>query len=241
MELIPAIDIIDGKCVRLEKGDFAKKIIYNDNPADVAKSFEDAGLKRLHIVDLDGASGRALKNLHILENISRGTKLLIDFGGGIKTTEDVDAVFNAGASMVSVGSIIVNNAGLFRDWLVNFGAEKFLPGADVFERQIRIHGWKKNSKIDIFDFIGDLTKLKVNKLFCTDISKDGMMQGPSTELYREILEKFPGLYLIASGGVSCYDDLLVLKECGCKGAIIGKAFYEGKITIEQISSYSKEN
>ena len=239
MELIPAIDIIDGKCVRLEKGDFTKKIIYHDDPADVAKSFEDAGLKRLHIVDLDGASGRALKNLHILENISRDTKLLIDFGGGIKTTEDVDAVFNAGASMVSVGSVIVNNPGLFRDWLVNFGAEKFLPGADVFERQIRIHGWKDNSKIDIFDFIDDLIKLKVNKLFCTDISKDGMMQGPSTELYQEILKKFPGLYLIASGGVSCYDDLLVLKECGCKGAIIGKAFYEGKITIEQISRYLK--
>ena len=240
MELIPAIDIIDGKCVRLAKGDFTKKIVYNDNPVDVAKAFEAAGLNRLHIVDLDGTGGKGLKNLPILENISRSTKLIIDFGGGIKRTEDVESVFDAGASMISIGSVIVKNTALFRQWLIEFGTQKFLPGADVFEKKIKIHGWKENTKIDIFDFIGDLIKLNINEIFCTDISKDGMMKGPSTELYTEILKRFPALHLIASGGISCYDDLLVLRGAGCKGAIIGKAFYEGKITMHQIGNFLKD-
>ena len=241
MELIPAVDIIDGKCVRLTKGDFTKKIIYNDNPVDVAKDFEAAGLKRLHIVDLDGAGGEGLKNLRTLENISRDTKLAIDFGGGIKGTEDVKAVLNAGASMISVGSVIVKNPELFKQWLIDFGPQKFLPGADVFEKKIKIHGWKENTGIDIFDFIEDLLKLNIDKIFCTDISKDGMMQGPSTELYKEILKRFPSLQLIASGGISCYEDLPVLKEAGCKGVIIGKAFYERKITMQQIDNFLKDN
>jgi len=240
MELIPAIDIIDGKCVRLAKGDFTKKIVYNDNPVDVAKAFETVGLNRLHIVDLDGAGGKGLKNLSVLENISRYTSLIIDFGGGIKRTEDVESVFDAGASMISIGSVIVKNPALFRNWLIEFGTQKFLPGADVFEKKIKIHGWKENTKIDIFDFIGDLIKLNINEIFCTDISKDGMMEGPSTELYTEILKRFPALHLIASGGISCYEDLLVLKEAGCKGAIIGKAFYEGKITTHQIGNFLKD-
>lgn len=240
MELIPAIDIIDGKCVRLAKGDFTKKIVYNDNPVDVAKAFETVGLNRLHVVDLDGASGKGLKNLSVLENISRYTSLIIDFGGGIKRTEDVESVFDAGASMISIGSVIVKNPALFRHWLIEFGTQKFLPGADVFEKKIKIHGWKENTKIDIFDFIGDLIKLNINEIFCTDISKDGMMEGPSTELYTEILKRFPALHLIASGGISCYEDLLVLKEAGCKGAIIGKAFYEGKITTHQIGNFLKD-
>jgi len=241
MELIPAVDIIDGKCVRLEKGNFEKKIIYNDNPLDVAKSFEAAGLKRLHIVDLDGARGEGLKNLRILENISRYTKLVIDFGGGIKKTGDVEAVFNAGASMISVGSVVVKNPVLFEKWLVDFGPQKFLPGADIFEKKIKIHGWKENTGIDIFDFIEGLIKLDIDKIFCTDISKDGMMLGPSTELYKEILERFPSLHLIASGGIACYEDLFVLKEAGCNGVIIGKAFYEGKITMQQASDFLKNN
>jgi phosphoribosylformimino-5-aminoimidazole carboxamide ribotide isomerase len=241
MELIPAVDIIEGKCVRLTKGDFTKKIVYNDNPLDVAKSFEASGLKRLHIVDLDGAGGDGLRNLRTLENISRHTKLIIDFGGGIKQTEDVEAVFNAGASMISVGSIIVKNPALFCQWLIDFGPQKFLPGADVFEKKIKIHGWKENTGIDIFDFIENLVKLNIDKIFCTDISKDGMMQGPATELYKGILKRFPSLHLIASGGVSCYEDLDVLKEAGCKGVIIGKAFYEGKITLQQIHNFLKDN
>lgn len=239
MELIPAIDIIDGKCVRLTKGDFTKKIIYNNNPLDVAKDFEAAGLKRLHIVDLDGANGQGLKNLKTLEDISGNTSLVIDFGGGLKTTEDIKAVFNAGASMVSVGSVTVKNPDLFAQWIVVFGPEKFLPGADVLDKNIKIHGWKENTGIDIFDFIESLIKLNINKIFCTDISKDGMMLGPSTELYKEILKRFPALHLIASGGISCYEDLFTLKEAGCKGAIIGKAFYEGKITMQQIDNFLK--
>ena len=241
MELIPAIDIIDGKCVRLAKGDFTKKIVYNDNPVDVAKSFEAAGLKKLHIVDLDGARGEGLKNLRTLENISRYTKLIIDFGGGIKKAKDVEAVFNAGAAMISVGSVIVKKPVLFKEWLADFGSQKFLPGADVFEKKIKIHGWKENTGINIFDFIEDLIRLNINKIFCTDISKDGMMQGPSTELYKEILKRFPPLHLIASGGISCYEDLLALKEAGCNGVIIGKAFYEGKITMQQASDFLKDN
>src|SRR5450432_25234 len=177
MELIPAIDIIDGKCVRLTKGDFTKKIVYNNDPVDVAKSFEAAGLKRLHIVDLDGTAGESLKNLHTLENIGLHTKLTIDFGGGIKRTEEVEAVFRAGASMISIGSIIVKNPALFHQWLVDFGPQNFLPGADVFEEKIKIHGWKENTGIDIFDFIENLINTNIEKIFCTDISKDGMMQG----------------------------------------------------------------
>jgi phosphoribosylformimino-5-aminoimidazole carboxamide ribotide isomerase len=241
MELIPAVDIIDGKCVRLTKGDFTKKVIYNDNPVDVAKNFEDWGLKRLHIVDLDGAGGAGLKNLRTLENISLHTKLIIDFGGGIKKTEDVEAVFHAGASMISVGSIIVKNPALFYQWLIDFGPQKFLPGADVFEKKIKIHGWKENTGIDILDFIEALARLNLNNIFCTDISRDGMMRGPSTELYKEILNRFPSLHLIASGGISCVEDLVVLKEAGCKGAIIGKAFYEGKLTMQQIDNFLKGN
>ena len=205
------------------------------------KALRLQGLKRLHIVDLDGAGGDGLKNLRTLENISRHTKLTIDFGGGIKRTEDVEAVFNAGASMISVGSVIVKNPALFKQWLIDFGPQKFLPGADVFEKKIKIHGWKENTGIDIFDFIEGLIKLNIDKIFCTDISKDGMMQGPSTELYKEILKRFPSLHLIASGGISCYEDLLVLKEAGCKGVIIGKAFYEGKITMQQIDNFLKDN
>ncbi|MEP6927397.1 MAG: 1-(5-phosphoribosyl)-5-[(5-phosphoribosylamino)methylideneamino]imidazole-4-carboxamide isomerase [Ginsengibacter sp.] len=241
MDLIPAIDIIDGKCVRLAKGDFLKKVIYNDNPLDVAKAFEDAGLKRLHIVDLDGASGESLKNISTLKNISAHTKLIIDFGGGIKNTGDVKAVLNAGASMISVGSIIVKNPVLFQQWLIDFGPEKFLPGADVLDKKIKINGWKENTGIEIFDLIEGLIKQKIRKIFCTDISKDGMMQGPSIELYNEILKQFPGLHLIASGGISCYEDLILLEKTGCSGAIIGKAFYEKKITLRQIEDFIKNN
>ena len=240
MELIPAIDIIDGKCVRLSKGDFNKKIVYNDDPVSVAKAFESAGIKRLHIVDLDGAAGKSLKNIDVLVSIAESTSLVTDFGGGLKTTDDIKAAFNAGASMVSIGSIIIKNYDLFSKWILDLGPEKFLPGADVLDKKIRVHGWKEDSGIDIFDFIQSLLHLDVQTIFCTDIAKDGMMQGPSTDLYKEIKEKFPTLNLIASGGVSCYEDLITLQEAGCKGAIIGKAFYEGKITMQQIELFLKQ-
>ena len=240
MELIPAIDIIDGECVRLSKGDFNKKIVYNDDPVSLAKAFESAGIKRLHIVDLDGAAGKSLKNIDVLVNIAESTSLVTDFGGGLKTTDDIKAAFNAGASMVSIGSIIIKNYDLFSKWILDLGPEKFLPGADVLDKKIRVHGWKEDSGIDIFDFIQSLLHLDVQTIFCTDIAKDGMMQGPSTDLYKEIKEKFPTLNLIASGGVSCYEDLITLQEAGCTGAIIGKAFYEGKITMQQIELFLKQ-
>ena len=239
MEIIPAIDIIDGKCVRLEKGDFEKKVIYHDNPVEVAKGFEAAGIKRLHIVDLDGAKGVSLKNIKTLENISKNTSLVIDFGGGLKVTEDIQSAFNAGASMVSLGSVVVKNAELFSQWIEDFGASKFLPGADVLHKKIKIHGWKEETGIDIFHFINEMISKGISQIFCTDISKDGMMQGPATKLYIEILQEFPSLNLIASGGISCFEDLLVLKEAGCSGAIVGKAIYEEKITLKQIEGFLK--
>ena len=241
MEIIPAIDIIDGKCVRLTKGDFENKIIYNDCPLEVAKGFEGAGITRLHIVDLDGANWEPLKNIKTLENIAKNTSLVIDFGGGIKNTEDITAVFNAGASIVSVGSVIIENPDLFSQWIDNFGPKKFLPGADVLHKKIKIHGWKKDTDIDVFDFISEMISKGIEQIFCTDISKDGMMQGPAAELYKEILKTFPSLHLIASGGISCYDDLLILKEAGCTGAIVGKAIYEEKISMKQITDFIKNN
>ena len=241
MEIIPAIDIIDGKCVRLTKGDFERKIIYNDDPLEVAKKFEGAGMKRLHIVDLDGANWEPLKNLRTLEDISKNTSLVIDFGGGLKKTESIKAAFNAGASMVSVGSVIVENPDLLAQWIDEFGAKKFLPGADVLHKKIKIHGWKKETGIDLFDFIREMILKGITQIFCTDISKDGMMQGPAIKLYEEILETFPSLNLIASGGISSLDDLVSLRETGCKGAIVGKAIYEEKISMKQIEEFIKNN
>ena len=239
MEIIPAIDIIDGKCVRLTKGDFELKKIYNDNPLEVAKSFEGVGIRRLHIVDLDGANWQPLKNIKTLENISNGTSLIIDFGGGIKTAEDAQSVYDAGATMISVGSLAVKDPVLFFQMINQFGAEKFLPGADVLFKKIKIHGWKEDTGIDLVDFINGIISKGIDQIFCTDISKDGMMEGPSIELYKEILTKFPSLHLIASGGISCSEDLLILEETGCSGAIIGKAIYEGKITLKQIEDFIK--
>ena len=240
MEIIPAIDIIEGKCVRLSKGDFEKKIIYNYSPLEVAKEFEGAGIRRLHIVDLDGAKGESLQNIKALENIANNTSLTIDFGGGIKKTTEVQSVLNAGASMVNIGSIIVKNPDLFSQWIAEFGPGKFLPGADVLDEKIKIHGWKEETGIDVFDFIEKLIEKGIKQIFCTDISKDGMMQGPAIELYKEIILRFPSLELIASGGISCYEDLIALRETRCKGAIVGKAIYEGKITMQQIETFIKK-
>jgi phosphoribosylformimino-5-aminoimidazole carboxamide ribotide isomerase len=241
MELIPAVDIMDGKCVRLTKGDFNKKTVYSNYPLEIAKVFEASGINRLHIVDLDGANGEALKNLKVLENISTHTSLIIDFGGGVKTTETVKDVFNAGAAMASLGSVIVKSPSLFSKWIDEYGPEKFLPGADVLDKKIKIHGWKENTGVDISNFIENLLELNIDKIFCTDISKDGTMLGPAVELYKEIIKEFPLLRLIASGGISCYEDLFILRDAGCHGAIVGKAFYEGKITTQQITDFIKNN
>jgi len=236
MTIIPAIDIINGKCVRLTKGDYAQQKVYNDNPVDVAKQFSDAGIQRVHLVDLDGAKAGKIVNLAVLEAIASATSLVIDFGGGIKNINDVGSVFNAGAAMATIGSLAVKHPELLEEWLMEFGASKFLIGADVLEGKIKISGWLKDGGIDIFSFIGKMIGLGASNIFCTDISKDGAMEGPSVELYKKIMEQHPEINLIASGGVTNINDVKELKLIGCSGAIIGKAIYEGNITLQQLLS-----
>lgn len=235
MIIIPAIDIIDGKCVRLREGDYSQKKIYNEHPLEVAKQFEDAGLNRLHLVDLDGAKAGAVKNWKVLENIAGKTSLVIDFGGGIKTKQDVDIVFQSGAALATIGSVAVKDEGSFLNWLEKYGVNKFLLGADVKEEKIAISGWLETTDIWIYDFVQKYIDKGVRQLFCTDVSKDGKLEGPSNELYSNIIQKFPELYFIASGGVSSIKDLEDLQKIGCKGAIVGKAIYEGRITISELS------
>jgi phosphoribosylformimino-5-aminoimidazole carboxamide ribotide isomerase len=231
MEIIPAIDIIDGKCVRLTQGDYAQKKIYNEHPLEVAKQFEDAGLRRLHLVDLDGAKAGQVKNWKVLETLAGKTSLVIDFGGGIKKEEDVNIVFNSGAALATVGSIAVKNEEELLRWFRVFGADKFLIGADVKDEKIAIAGWIETTDIWIYDFIEKYIQHGVKQLFCTDVSKDGKLEGPATELYKSITGKFPELHFIASGGVSGMQDLDALQQAGCKGVIIGKAIYEGRLRI----------
>lgn len=238
MQIIPAIDIIDGKCVRLTQGDYQQKKIYNENPLEVALAFEDAGLQRLHLVDLDGAKAGAVKNWKVLETLAGKTKLVIDFGGGIKTEKDVHIVFDSGAALATVGSIAVKNEQEFVKWLLIHGPHKFLLGADVKEEKIAVGGWLETTDVWIYDFIEKYLGHGVQQLFCTDVSKDGLLQGPAIGLYQNILTKFPSLHLIASGGVSNMDDVLQLQEIGCSGVIIGKAIYEGRITIGELANLS---
>jgi len=233
MKLIPAIDIIGGKCVRLTKGDYGTKKIYNENPLEVAKSFEDNGISYLHLVDLDGARSNRIVNYKVLEKLATKTNLCIDFGGGIKSDEDIAIAFDSGASKITAGSVAVQKRALVEDWIRRFGAEKIILGADCKERMIATNGWLKSSEMDVIEFINSYNKTGISEVICTDISKDGMLQGPATELYREILDK-TDIDLIASGGVSSMDDLYLLIELGCSGAIIGKAIYEGKITLKQL-------
>ncbi len=234
MTIIPAIDIINGKCVRLTKGDYNQQIVYNENPVEVAKQFEAAGIKRLHIVDLDGAKAGRIINFKVLEEIAASTGLVIDFGGGVKNILDVSDIFDAGAAMVTIGSLAVKHPEILEEWLMEFGADKFLIGADVLDGKIKISGWLEDGGINIFDFIGKMLSLGVTNIFCTDISKDGAMEGPSIDLYSKIIGEHPEVNLIASGGVSNLDDVLLLKEIGCKGAIIGKAIYEGKLPLNPL-------
>jgi len=235
--IIPAIDIINGKCVRLTNGDYAKQKIYNDNPVEVAKAFEAAGITRLHMVDLDGAKAGNIINLKVLEAVATNTKLVIDFGGGIKKIDDIQGVFNAGAAIATIGSLAVKHPEILEEWLMEFGADKFLIGADVLDEKIKISGWLEDGGIQILDFIGKMIGLGVTNIFCTDILKDGAMQGPSIELYKRIIADHPEINLIASGGVTSVDDLAQLKAIGCKAAIVGKAIYEGNITLAQIQNF----
>lgn len=234
MEIIPAIDIIDGKCVRLTQGDYSQKKVYNEHPLEVAREFEDAGIKRLHLVDLDGARAGAVKNWKVLETITGKTALVIDFGGGIKTEKDVQIVLNSGAALATIGSVAVKDEQRFTGWLQTFGTDKFLLGADVKGEKITVSGWMEQTDIRIYDFIEKYSAKGLTQIFCTDVSKDGALEGPSTALYKTIVEKFPSLHFIASGGVSSMEDIYRLDEIGCKGVIIGKAIYEGRIPLENL-------
>ena len=235
MRIIPAIDIIDGKCVRLSKGDYDTKKIYNENPVEVAKEFEDFGIQYLHLVDLDGAKAKKIINQKVIENIAKNTNLIIDFGGGIRSEEDLQKAFDSGAKKVTLGSIAVVNPELCLTWLEKFGVEKLILGADCLDRKIKTSGWLENSETDVVDFIKDYQKKGFREVVCTDISKDGMLQGPSTGLYQEIIENST-IELIASGGISNIEDVQKMKEIGCAGTIIGKAIYEGRISLEDLRS-----
>jgi phosphoribosylformimino-5-aminoimidazole carboxamide ribotide isomerase len=237
IEIIPAIDIIDGKCVRLTHGDYDQKKIYNEHPLEVAKEFEDAGVRRLHLVDLDGAKAGVVKNWKVLETIAAKTSLVIDFGGGIKTAKDVQIVFDSGATLATVGSIAVKSEETFSNWLTTFGADRFLLGADVKNEKITVAGWLEQTDIVIYDFIEGYIARGMKQIFCTDVSKDGALEGPSTELYKTIIQKFPDLNFIASGGVSSIEDVYELHEIGCKGVIIGKAIYEGRIQLTDLKNF----
>jgi phosphoribosylformimino-5-aminoimidazole carboxamide ribotide isomerase len=239
MKIIPAIDIIDGKCVRLSRGNFDTEQVYHKDPVEVAKQFETAGIKNLHLIDLDGAKSKQIVNADVLAEIATQTNLTVDFGGGIKSTRDAEIAFNSGASKINVSSVAVDNRELFLEWLEAFGTDKIILSADCKGRKISTHGWTQTSEIDIIDFIQDFESYGLKNVVCTDISKDGMLKGPSFDLYREILEQ-THVNLIASGGVASMDDLKELESIGCEGAIIGKAIYEGKITLKQLSKIVHE-
>ncbi|MEO2061747.1 MAG: 1-(5-phosphoribosyl)-5-[(5-phosphoribosylamino)methylideneamino]imidazole-4-carboxamide isomerase [Christiangramia sp.] len=237
MRIIPAIDIIEGKCVRLSKGDYTTKKIYNENPLEVAKSFEDHGVQYLHVVDLDGAKSKHIVNHQVLEQIASKTSLKIDFGGGLKSDNDLRIAFESGASQVTGGSIAVRQPELFRKWLQKYGNEKIILGADCINRKIAVSGWTENSDDDVLDFIKAYETDGAKYVICTDISKDGMLAGPSFELYEELLQETETIKLIASGGISEFDELPKLQELGCEGVIIGKAIYENRITLKQLENY----
>jgi phosphoribosylformimino-5-aminoimidazole carboxamide ribotide isomerase len=238
INIIPAIDIIDGKAVRLSGGDFSKVTIYYNDPLEAAKKFESTGLKKLHMVDLEGARAGEAKNWKVLERIATKTSLHIDFGGGIATTDDVTRAFNAGASQVNAGTQPAKNKEEFLKWVKTFGSKKFLIGADVKDRSVMVKGWEEDSGITITDFITTYIAEGICEFFCTDVSKDGMMEGPAVELYRSLIEEFPDLQLIASGGVRTIADVQSVADAGCKGVIIGKAIYEGKISLKELEKYA---
>lgn len=237
IEIIPAIDLIDGKCVRLSQGDYAQKIVYNENPVEVARMFADAGIRRLHLVDLDGAKAHHIVNHKVLSDIAHKTDLVIDFGGGLKSDDDLRIAFESGASMVTGGSIAVRNPEVFESWIARYGAEKIILGADVKDEKVAVGGWIETTDLDLMPFIKKYTDKLINKVICTDISKDGMLQGPAIDLYQRILAQFPDLYLIASGGVSCLQDVERLQEASIPAVIVGKAFYENRIKLSDLKAF----
>lgn len=241
MRIIPAIDIIDGKCVRLSQGDYNSKKIYNESPLEVAKEFQDHGIEYLHLVDLDGAKSKHIVNHKVLEEIASKTALKIDFGGGLKSDEDLKIAFECGASQITGGSIATKDPERFFSWLDKFGSEKIILGADARDRKVVISGWIEDSGEDLLPFIQKYNAKGVQYVICTDVSKDGMLQGPSFDLYEEILAENKDLALIASGGIAGFDDLPRLQEIGCEGAIIGKAIYEGKISLKQLEKFILKN
>ena len=237
IELIPAIDIIDGKCVRLSQGDYDSKKVYNENPVEVAKELEAHGIRRLHVVDLDGAVSHHVVNYRTLEQIASRTSLVIDFGGGVKSDEDLVIAFESGAQMVTGGSIAVKNPERFCHWLQTYGSERIILGADVKDHKIAVNGWKDESACELFPFLKDYVGKGVRKVICTDINCDGMLQGPSISLYKEMLETYPDLYLIASGGVGSTEDIRQLEATGIPAVIFGKALYEGRITFKELEAF----
>lgn len=238
IELIPAIDIIDGKCVRLTQGDYNTQKIYNEDPLEVAKMFEAHGICRLHVVDLDGAREGRIINYRILERLATRTALIIDFGGGLKQENDLEIAFESGAQMVTGGSIAVKNPEVFTSWITKFGSEKIILGADAKDRKIAISGWKEQTDKELIPFIRSYYDQGITKVICTDISRDGMLQGPAIELYKEINEEIPFLYMIASGGVSSIEDIEKLSEAGIPAVIFGKAFYEGRIQLKDLLRFT---
>lgn len=237
IEIIPAIDIIDGQCVRLSQGDYQQKKIYHNNPLDVAKQFEDIGIRRLHLVDLDGAKNDHIVNFKVLYSIATKTQLVIDFGGGLKSDQDVQIAFENGATMITGGSIAVKNPDLFLSWIYQFGAERIILGADVKNEKIAINGWLENTNIDLFPFIQTFFDQGIRNVLCTDIEKDGMLSGASIELYQKIMTAYPNLYLIASGGISSIEDIDALDRAHIPAVVFGKAIYEGRIQLKELTKY----
>ncbi len=235
--IIPAIDIIEGKCVRLQKGDYEKKTVYDESPLEMAKMFEDHGIRRLHLVDLDGAKAKKVINYRILEDIAHKTSLVVDFGGGIKSDEDIRKVFNAGAAMVTIGSVAVNKPELFYGWLDLYGGEKIILGADILNNQIAISGWVDVTNISINDLLSNYLQRGVRNVLCTDISKDGMLEGTAMDLYRTLKKDFPSLHFIASGGIKDIQEIYELNKIGVSGVIIGKAIYEGRIQVKELTRF----
>lgn len=241
IELIPAIDLIGGKCVRLTKGDYDTQKVYNEDPVAVAREFEEYGFKRLHVVDLDGARSKHVVNHKVLERMAQATNLAIDFGGGIKTDEDIRIATESGAQMVTVGSVAVTRPELFLGWLQQRGSERIILGADVKNGRISINGWKEDSSDELIPFLDKYIQKGVQKVLCTEISKDGTLQGPATTLYREIMTQFPQCHLIASGGVSSMNDLKELDQAGIPAVVFGKAIYEGRIALKDLALWMEEN
>ncbi|NNE31186.1 MAG: 1-(5-phosphoribosyl)-5-[(5-phosphoribosylamino)methylideneamino]imidazole-4-carboxamide isomerase [Winogradskyella sp.] len=241
MRIIPAIDIINGQCVRLTKGNYDTKKVYNEDPLEVAKAFEDAGIQYLHVVDLDGAKANQIVNYKTLEAIASKTNLKIDFGGGLKSNKDLEIAFECGADQITGGSIAVKNPEVFESWITKYGAEKIILGADCNNKKIAISGWQEESDLEVIPFINSYKLKGISYIICTDISKDGMLEGPSFKLYRQILNEIKSINLIASGGISKFDELPKLREMGCEGVIIGKAIYENRISLKALEQFIIKN